>query len=111
MQQTTLSRREGLMTYCYCFEALLIILLFAFRQHGFDNPREIVGTKGVLKIKLAPRRDLLTIADENGIGNDVSPDFHERCKGAFVKERSVFADCVLDSKELPYELDVAVKGM
>lgn len=86
-------------------------LALRFRQHGFDNPTDIVGTKGVSKINLSPRRDLMTIADENGIGNDVSPDFYERYEQAFVKELSVFADCVLDDKELPYELDVAVKGM
>lgn len=80
-------------------------------QHGFDNPTEIIGTKGVLKINLNPRRDLVTVADEKGIGNDVSPDFYERYEHAFVKELSVFADCVLDAKALPYELDVALKGM
>lgn len=80
-------------------------------QHGFDNPTEIVGTKGVLKINLSPRRDLLTVADEHGIGNEVSPDFYERYEHAFVKELAIFADCVLDDKSLPYNLDVALKGM
>jgi myo-inositol 2-dehydrogenase/D-chiro-inositol 1-dehydrogenase len=80
-------------------------------QHGFDNPTEIVGTKGTLKINLNPRRDLITVADESGIGNDVMPDFYERYEQAFVKELSVFADSVLDDRALPYELDVAVRGM
>jgi myo-inositol 2-dehydrogenase / D-chiro-inositol 1-dehydrogenase len=80
-------------------------------QHGFDNPTEIIGTDGQLKINLHPRRDLITVADKDGIGNDVMPDFYERYERAFVTELGVFADAVLDEKPLPYELDVAVKGM
>lgn len=81
------------------------------QQHGFDNPTEIIGTHGTIKVNMHPRRDLLTIADKNGIGNDVPPDFYERYEKAFVMELGVFADCLLDESELPYELDVAVKGM
>ncbi|KAF2159201.1 hypothetical protein M409DRAFT_61022 [Zasmidium cellare ATCC 36951] len=80
-------------------------------HHGFDNPTEIIGTEATLKVNLHPRRDLITIADKNGVGNDVPPDFYERYEKAFVTELGVFADCVLDGKDLPYELDVAVKGM
>ncbi|PIB00727.1 putative oxidoreductase [Cercospora beticola] len=80
-------------------------------QPGFDNPTEIIGTKGTLKINLHPRRDLIEVADKNGIGNGVMPDFYERYEKAFVTELSVFADAVLDDKPLPYELDVAIKGM
>lgn len=79
--------------------------------YGFDNPTEIIGTKGVIKVNLHPRRDLITMGDENGIGNDVMPDFYERYEKAFVTELRVFADAVLDGTELPYPLDVAVKGM
>ncbi|WPH04770.1 putative oxidoreductase [Acrodontium crateriforme] len=89
-------------TYCYCSRIM---------QHGFDNPTEIIGTKGVLKINLHPRRDLLTIADANGIGNDVMPDYFERYEQAFVTELNTFASCVLDDKALPYKLDTAVMGM
>lgn len=78
---------------------------------GFDNPTEIIGTKGVIKVNLHPRRDLITMGDEQGIGNDVMPDFYERYEKAFVTELRVFADAVLDGTELPYPLDVAVKGM
>ncbi|KXT07252.1 hypothetical protein AC578_2345 [Pseudocercospora eumusae] len=80
-------------------------------HHGFDNPTEIIGTEGVLKVNLHPRRDLVEIADQNGIGNDVMPDFYERYERAFVTELAVFADCVLDGKQLPYGLDTAVLGM
>ncbi|KAL0265399.1 hypothetical protein SLS55_001366 [Diplodia seriata] len=80
-------------------------------HHGFDNPTEIIGTDGALKINLHPHRDLIVQADGNGIGNDVMPDFYERYEKAFVTELRVFADAVLDGKELPYQLDVAVKGM
>ena len=80
-------------------------------QPGFDNPTEIIGTNGTLKINLHPRRDLIQVADSNGIGNDVMPDFYERYEKAFVTELEVFAECVLEGKELPYELEVAVKGM
>ncbi|KAB2580273.1 scyllo-inositol 2-dehydrogenase (NAD(+)) [Lasiodiplodia theobromae] len=80
-------------------------------HHGFDNPTEIIGTDGALKINLHPHRDLVVQANSNGIGNDVMPDFYERYEKAFVTELRVFADAVLDSKELPYPLDVAVKGM
>lgn len=79
--------------------------------HGFDNPTEIIGTEGVLKVNLNPRRDLITIGNSNGLGNDVMPDFYERYEKAFVTEQRVFADAVLDEKELPYQLDAAVKGM
>lgn len=79
--------------------------------HGFDNPTEIIGTEGVLKINLHPRRDLVTVADRHGLGNDVMPDFYERYEKAFVTELRVFADCVLDDEELPYELETACKGM
>lgn len=80
-------------------------------HHGFDNPPEIIGTEGVLNVNMHPRRDLNEIADKNGIGNDVMPDFYERYEKAFVTESGTFADCVLDEKPLPYELEVAVKGM
>lgn len=81
-------------------------------QPGFDNPTEIIGTNGTLKINSHPRRDLIEVADSNGIGNDVMPDFYERYEKAFVTELQVFAECVLDGgKDLPYELEVAVKGM
>lgn len=79
--------------------------------HGFDNPTEIIGTHGALKVNLHPHRDLIVTADGNGIGNDVMPDFYERYEKAFVTELRVFADVVLDQKKLPYQLDVAVKGM
>lgn len=79
--------------------------------YGFDNPTEIIGTEGVLKVNLHPRRDLVTVGDRAGIGNDVMPDFYERYEKAFVTELRVFADAVLDDKELPYPLTVAVKGM
>ncbi|OJD33156.1 nad-binding rossmann fold oxidoreductase family protein [Diplodia corticola] len=80
-------------------------------HHGFDNPTEIIGTDGALKINLHPRRDLIVQANSNGIGNDVMPDFYERYEKAFVTELRVYADAVLDGKELPYPLGVAVKGM
>lgn len=80
-------------------------------HHGFDNPTEIIGTEGVLKVNLHPRRDLITTGNTNGVGNDVMPDFYERYEKAFVTELRVFAEAVLEDKPLPYELDVAVKGM
>jgi myo-inositol 2-dehydrogenase/D-chiro-inositol 1-dehydrogenase len=80
-------------------------------QHGFDNPTEIIGTKGVLKINQHPRDNLIDIADENGISNGVMPDYYGRYERAFVTELDTFARCVLDGKTLPYELPGAVKGM
>ncbi|KAM0708886.1 hypothetical protein Q7P35_002922 [Cladosporium inversicolor] len=80
-------------------------------QHGFDNPTEIVGTKGVLKINQHPRKNLIDIADGNGISNTVMPDYYGRYERAFVTELDTFAGCVLDDKALPYELSSAVKGM
>lgn len=74
--------------------------------HGFDNPTEIMGTEGVLKVNLHPRRDLVTVGDRDGLRNDVMPDFYERYDRAFVTELAVFADAVL-----PYPLETAVKGM
>lgn len=79
--------------------------------YGFDNPTEIIGTNGVIKVNLQPRRDLLTFGDEAGLGNDVMPDFYERYEKAFVTELKVFTDAVLDGTELPYPLETAVKGM
>ena len=80
-------------------------------QHGFDNPTEIVGTRGALKINQHPRSNLIDIADENGISNSVMPDYYGRYERAFVTELDSFAQCVLDEKALPYELSSAVKGM
>ncbi|KAK7533870.1 NAD-binding Rossmann fold oxidoreductase family protein [Phyllosticta citribraziliensis] len=80
-------------------------------EHGFDNPTEIIGTAGTLKINLHPHRDLVVTGDSRGVGNDVMPDFYERYEKAFVTELKLFADVILDDKPLPYELDVAVKGM
>lgn len=54
---------------------------------------------------------MITTGDKSGIGNDVMPDFYERYEKAFVTELRVFADSVLDGRPLPYQLDVAVKGM
>ncbi|KAI7786257.1 nad-binding rossmann fold oxidoreductase family protein [Diaporthe eres] len=75
------------------------------------SPGAIIGTEGALKVNLHPHRDLITTGDKNGVGNDVMPDFYERYEKAFVTELRVFAEAVLDSKPLPYELDVAVRGM
>jgi myo-inositol 2-dehydrogenase/D-chiro-inositol 1-dehydrogenase len=80
-------------------------------QHGFDNPTEIIGTKGALKINQHPRNNLIDIADSNGISNSVMPDYYGRYERAFVTELDTFAQCILDSKALPYELSSAVKGM
>lgn len=80
-------------------------------QHGFDNPTEIVGTKGALKINQHPRNNLIDIADGNGISNSVMPDYYGRYERAFVTELDTFARSVLDNKALPYELSSAVKGM
>ena len=79
--------------------------------HGFDNPTEIVGTTGVMKINQHPRDNLIDIADQNGISNTVMPDYYGRYERAFVTELNTFAECVLDGKALPYELTSAVKGM
>ena len=79
--------------------------------HGFDNPTEIIGTKGVLKINQHPRNNLIDIADQNGISNSVMSDYYGRYERAFVTELNTFAQCVLDEKTLPYELSSAVKGM
>lgn len=79
--------------------------------HGFDNPTEIIGTTGVLKINQRPRDNLIDIADEDGISNTVMPDYYGRYERAFVTELNAFGECVLDGKALPYELTSAVKGM
>jgi myo-inositol 2-dehydrogenase/D-chiro-inositol 1-dehydrogenase len=79
--------------------------------HGFDNPTEIIGTRGVLKVNQHPRNNLIDIADENGISNSVMPDYYGRYERAFVTELDTFAQCVLDDTALPYELLSAVKGM
>ena len=79
--------------------------------HGFDNPTEIVGTKGVLKVNQHPRDNLIDIADESGISNSVMPDYYGRYERAFVTQLDTFARCVLDDEGLPYELSSAVKGM
>jgi myo-inositol 2-dehydrogenase/D-chiro-inositol 1-dehydrogenase len=89
-------------SYHYCSRAM---------PHGFDNPTEIIGTKGVLKINQHPRDNLIDIADENGISNSVMPDYYGRYERAFVTELDIFARCVLDDEGLPYGLDSAVKGM
>lgn len=80
-------------------------------HHGFDNPTEIIGTKGVLKVNQHPRNNLIDIADQNGISNSVMPDYYGRYERAFVTELDAFAQCVLDDKALPYQLSSAVKGM
>lgn len=79
--------------------------------HGFDNPTEIVGTTGVLKINQHPRDNLIDIADRNGISNSVMPDYYGRYERAFITELNTFGECVLGGKALPYELTSAVKGM
>ncbi|TLD11742.1 putative oxidoreductase [Venturia nashicola] len=89
-------------SYHYCSRTM---------PHGFDNPTEIVGTKGVLKINQHPRSNLIDVADRNGISNTVMPDYYGRYERAFVTQINTFAECVLDSKPLPYGLESAVKGI
>lgn len=89
-------------SYHYCSRTM---------PHGFDNPTEIVGTKGVLKINQHPRSNLIDVADRNGISNSVMPDYYGRYERAFVTELNTFAECVLDGKDLPHELSSAVKGI
>lgn len=81
------------------------------QPHGFDNPTEITGTKGVLKINLHPRRDLIEFASNNGITNEVGPDFYDRYEAAFITELQTFANAVLNDKKLPYNLETALRGM
>jgi myo-inositol 2-dehydrogenase/D-chiro-inositol 1-dehydrogenase len=80
-------------------------------RHGFDNPTEIIGTKGVLKVNQHPRNNLIDIADQSGISNTVMPDYYGRYERAFVTELDTFAQCVLDDEAIPYELSSAVKGL
>jgi myo-inositol 2-dehydrogenase/D-chiro-inositol 1-dehydrogenase len=89
-------------SYYYCSRIM---------QHGFDNPTEIVGTKGVLKINQRPRSNLIDIADKDGIRNEVMPDYYGRYEHAFVNELNTFTACVLNGQPLPYQLSSAVKGM
>lgn len=99
------ARKEGEaapISYYYCSRIM---------HHGFDNPTEIIGTKGVLKINQHPRNNLIDIADSSGIRNSVMPDYYGRYERAFVTEINIFADCVMDDKPLPYGLAGAVKGM
>jgi len=80
-------------------------------KHGFDNSTEIIGTDGMLKINLTPRKDLLEVADKGGIRHELVDDFYGRYEHAFVTELEVWAECVLHGRELPYTLDTALKGM
>lgn len=81
------------------------------QAHGFDNPTEITGTKGILKINLHPRRDLVEVADSEGIANAVGLDFYGRYEVAFKAELEAFARAVLSGENLPYTLEEALRGM
>ena len=81
------------------------------QPHGFDNPTEITGTKGILKINLHPHRDLIQFASSDGISNEVGDDFYDRYEHAFVNELETFANAVLLDKALPFDLESSLRGM
>jgi predicted dehydrogenase len=76
-------------------------------QHAFDNPTEIIATKGVLKINQHPRSNLIDIVDEDGIHKDICDV--GRYERAFVNELNSFAASVLDSQPLPCQLSSAME--
>jgi len=81
------------------------------QRHGFDNPTEISGTNGILKINLHPHRDLIQFASSDGISNEVGDDFYDRYEHAFVNELETFANAVLLDKALPFDLESSLRGM
>lgn len=78
---------------------------------GQHDMTEIIGTEGKLVVNSAPAKDLVEMWEKSGVRREIAPDYWGRFEFAFVEEGRVFVEACLDNKELPVQLEGAVKAV
>ncbi|HAL93960.1 MAG TPA: Gfo/Idh/MocA family oxidoreductase [Rectinema sp.] len=83
------------------FENGAMAILSASRTafHGHDTHTEIVGSKGILKIGMTPRRNRVEVFDSMGVHSDCIRDFYERFEEGFIAEAREFIECIIEGRK------------
>lgn len=79
--------------------------------HGQEDVTEIIGTEGKLSVNTNPQKNFVNYYGPKGITREVPAHYYGRFEGAFVQEANEFAECCLDNKALPLDLNNAVKAV
>ncbi|VBB05231.1 Hypothetical protein LUCI_0438 [Lucifera butyrica] len=76
-------------------------LFYAGRMcaHGYHVETEVIGTRGSLRIGTVPYKNLVTLANENGVTNECVGGFLERFETAYLNEMEHFVNCILTDKK------------
>jgi len=62
--------------------------------HGYHVETEIIGTKGTLRIGCVPSKNQMMIMNDQGVGIECVPYFHERFAEAYLLELQEFINCI-----------------
>lgn len=66
--------------------------------YGYHIETEIVGTKGAIRIGQVPAKNGAVLYTDTGVGVECVEAFPERFETAFLDEKKVFIDCILNGK-------------
>lgn len=69
--------------------------------HGSHVETEIIGTEGMLRINDIPRKDRITIYNNDGVLVQCAGDYLERFESAFILEITEFVSCISEKREPP----------
>jgi myo-inositol 2-dehydrogenase/D-chiro-inositol 1-dehydrogenase len=72
---------------------------------------EIVGTRGSIVVNGNPRRNLVELHESNGVRREAPQTYYDRFEMAFVTEANEFTACILDGKEVPFQLSGAITAV
>jgi myo-inositol 2-dehydrogenase/D-chiro-inositol 1-dehydrogenase len=78
---------------------------------GQHDVTEVIGTHGKLTVNQNAANDLVEYHEPNGIRREIAQTYYDRFGPAFVTESNEFTECVLDGKELPFDLSGAVAAV
>ena len=67
--------------------------------HGSHIETEIVGTEGILRINDVPRKDRISIYNNDGVLVECASDYLERFESAFIAEISEFVYCIAENRK------------
>jgi myo-inositol 2-dehydrogenase/D-chiro-inositol 1-dehydrogenase len=78
---------------------------------GQHDVTEVIGTHGKLTVNQNAANDLVEYHEPEGIRREIAQTYYDRFGPAFVTESNEFTECVLDDKQLPFELSGAVTAV
>ena len=78
---------------------------------GQHDMTEIIGTHGKLTVNATPAHDLVEFHEPGGVRREIAQTYYDRFEQAFVVESNEFTACVLEGRELPFELGGALMAV